>query len=1088
MRTKRSHKIPQNLEGFVHSINSTKTKNKAEVSKKNVDKNVNQKVNGSEIEENIEDKSQDGSVHGRNCREEVAGIVRNECEGFGGDLNGDQFPPVSVQGSSKAKVSNKDCLVDDADGIEKGYDGCEKNDGVTEGSSVKGIGALASSLDKPILIDGMTAKMCAKGEGRLRFARVLIEIDASKELKKEIKVVYKGSKCHEKITKIIQVELKDKEMNEAYKVNVMQNAEKPFIVVQNRRVNFIRETQSNSKWNGYNRTNLNRRKKQDNTVGSTSAGTNRDEINENHNEKVENPKGKNTENINRENDNCLEKSLGKKDAGKHTYKRFTLLNELVGEDKLCPSTAQRKIVDEYMNMEKEVSAFRNLGWSKEMERYYKDRKELFNAANDLEQDEDVDCEIQVEEEFGMRNEKSGEDRDTHVGMSTSNKQKEVRNIIKEENLQLCGIIETHIKYHNILKIGQKVFRNWDFTSNGEDNNKGCRIMVGWNPNKLRVWRRRLWKELGSQKIITNGEPWVTMGDFNVTLRGEENSNGSLVPSNEMNEFAECIREIEVEDILSYGSFEATKWNGKEEKNIQVIFVTSKKEFLPIVKKSWEVEVDGHMMYKVVKKMKLIKPLLNKLSWKNGNIFERVTKLRECLKEVQAEVDKHPHNEDIKAKSCRVLNDYYDAMKDENNLLMQKAKIEWLKDGEMFENDKVAEQFVKNFQGFLGKKDVVTNMATDRIVFPNKLSSEEVDKMCRDVSVVEGKNAMFDIEDSKAPGPDGYTARFYNEVSATTISHVPKVQNPDRVSEFRPIACFNVIYKCISKIITNRLKGVLGRLIKKVVVKIDLQKAYDTIDWNFLIVVLEQFGFPNMMVEWIMVCVSTTKFFINIKGERECYLSGGRGLRKGDPMSPYLFTLVMEAFNIIMRKNISENKEFKYHYRCHKLGITHLCFVDDLLVFCHGDTKLVSVIKDALEEFSSYSALKANMSKSILCDIVTSREIYEAGLRINTTIADLVTKYEGNWPEGWSHEYPILNQCVVPRLQEGTSDKPIWVDKNSKENLFSVREDWKDLNCEETKVDWYRILKIAGFEVKDSSAVREVESRWNIQIQRKRNRM
>ncbi|GKB00052.1 hypothetical protein Tco_0828045 [Tanacetum coccineum] len=178
------------------------------------------------------------------------------------------------------------------------------------------------------------------------------------------------------------------------------------------------------------------------------------------------------------------------------------------------------------------------------------------------------------------------------------------------------------------------------------------------------------------------------------------------------------------------------------------FVTDKKEFLPIIKKSWEVEIDGHMIYKLVKKMKLMNPLLNKLSWKNGNIFKRVTKLRECLKEVQAKVDKHPHNEDIKAKSCRVLNEYYDAMKDENNLLMQKAKIEWLKDGH-----RNTEFFHKIIKGRMHKGRIMS-------VCNDKGESEEADKMCRDVDVVEVKNAMFDIEDSKAPGPDGYTARFY----------------------------------------------------------------------------------------------------------------------------------------------------------------------------------------------------------------------------------------------------------------------------------------------------------------------------------------
>nr|GEZ52346.1 hypothetical protein [Tanacetum cinerariifolium] len=273
--------------------------------------------------------------------------------------------------------------------------------------------------------------------------------------------------------------------------------------------------------------------------------------------------------------------------------------------------------------------------------------------------------------------------------------------------------------------------------------------------------------------------------------------------------------------------------------------------------------------------------------------------------------------------------------------------------ERFENDKVAEQFVKHFQEFL-----------------------------------EVKNAMFEIEDSKAPGLDGYTARFYKsawsiigkdickavqdffmngkllgEVNATLISLVPKVQNRDKVSDFRPIACCNVLYKCISKIITNRLKGVLGRLVH------ESQSAFIAgrhITDNILRareVALEQFGFPNKMVKWIMVCVSTTKLSININGEREGYFNGGRGLRQGDSMSPYLFTLVMEAFNIIIRKNITDAKEFKYRQGCQKLGITHICFGDDLLVFCHGDNKSMRVIKKDLEEFSSYSDLKANMSKS-----------------------------------------------------------------------------------------------------------------------------
>ncbi|GKE26207.1 RNA-directed DNA polymerase, eukaryota, reverse transcriptase zinc-binding domain protein, partial [Tanacetum coccineum] len=495
--------------------------------------------------------------------------------------------------------------------------------------------------------------------------------------------------------------------------------------------------------------------------------------------------------------------------------RFTLLNELVGDGDLLPSVEERKSIDEYMNKEDEEDNIDSQGLSKEMKRYYKDKNELFDAANEMEIEEDVEEVIQnLEEEFG---------------------------VMDEDSIDLVYASNSYID------------------------------------------RRKLWRDLRAQKSITNGDPWVIIGDFNVSLKVEEHSNGSFALSNEMNEFLDCTREIEVEDILSSGlHFTWTKSRGnpkcKTLKKLDRIminkafmekfpsshgiflpylisdyspvvpklpngmekrrkafrfsnFVTDKKEFLPTIKKAWETEIDGHMMYKVVKKLKLMKHSLNNLSWENGNIFERVSKLKDCLKESQAEVDRYPHDDTIKAKSCKVLQEYYEALNEENSLLMQKAKIEWLKDGdrntkffhkiikgrmhkgrimsvcnekrERFENEKVAEQFVKHFQEFLGKKDLVMEFPADRIVFPNKLSSDEVDRISRSISEVEVKNSMFDIDDSKAPGPDGFTARFFKstwsiigkdvskaiqeffitgkllgEVNATLISLVPKIQNPD----------------------------------------------------------------------------------------------------------------------------------------------------------------------------------------------------------------------------------------------------------------------------------------------------------------------
>ncbi|GKC85611.1 RNA-directed DNA polymerase, eukaryota, reverse transcriptase zinc-binding domain protein [Tanacetum coccineum] len=663
-----------------------------------------------------------------------------------------------------------------------------------EAWSVKGISALASSLGKPIIMDDMTAKMCVKGEGRLSFARVLIEVDAGKELKKEIEVVYKGSKSHEKFTKKIQVEyvwkppccdvckvfghdnkgcrLNEKEENGNNKEKGIKDNGNQFTEVQKRRTFAAKENQNFRKWNGNNRLNVNR---------GCFGINNRGKENVSQEKKVYNSKGKSNENMNK---------------GETSYNRFTLLDSLVGEEDLIPSVDKRKIVDE---------------------------KELIEAAKDLKQDEDVDSEILIEDEFGI-------------------------------------VIEEH-------------------------------------------------------------------------------SNGSSVPNSEMNEFAHCIRDVEVEDILSLGvhftwtksrnnpkcktlkkldrimiskafmdkfhnssgmflpymisdhSLVVLKIPNGMEKRRQAFrfsnFVTDKKEFIPMVKEAWEVDIEGHMMYRIVKKMKLMKKSLNKLSWANGNIFVRVKNLRDCLKEVQIEVDKYPYDENLKSKSCKILSEYYEAMKDESNLLMQKAKIEWLKDG-----DRNTEFFHKIIKGrthkgieFLGKKDVVDDFPTKRIVFPNKLSREEEIMMCRGISEVEVKNAMFEIEDSKAPGPGGFTARFYKSTWSIVGKDICKA-----IQEF---------------FITGKLLG---------------------------------------------------EFSININEERQCYFCGGRGLRQGDPMSPYLFTLVMEVFNIIMKKNISEAKKFKYHQGCNKLGITHMCFTDDLLVFCHGDTNSVKVMKETLEEFSRYSGV------------------------------------------------------------------------------------------------------------------------------------
>ena len=120
-----------------------------------------------------------------------------------------------------------------------------------------------------------------------------------------------------------------------------------------------------------------------------------------------------------------------------------------------------------------------------------------------------------------------------------------------------------------------------------------------------------------------------------------------------------------------------------------------------------------------------------------------------------------------------------------------------------------------------------------------------------------------------------------------------------------------------------------------------------------------------MVSWIMTCVTTAKFTVNINGERKGYFTSGRGLRQGDPISPYLFTLVMEVLTLLMAKNVQQNGKFRYHIGCKEMKLTHLCFADDLLVVCKGNVESIKTVKKTLMEFSNISGLLPNMSKSTI---------------------------------------------------------------------------------------------------------------------------
>ncbi|GJV33899.1 RNA-directed DNA polymerase, eukaryota, reverse transcriptase zinc-binding domain protein [Tanacetum coccineum] len=608
-------------------------------------------------------------------------------------------------------------------------------------------------------------------------------------------------------------------------------------------------------------------------------------------------------------------------------------------------------------------------------------------------------------------------------------------------------------------------------------------------------RKPLWRELICHSLVVKDEPWLLMGDFNVILDPSERSAGSSYFTSGMEDFRDCLGEIGVEDLSMSGlKFTWNKSPGKTDGllkkldrvmcngafvekfvnsnalflpfvasdhtpavvQIPVIsrakprpfkfanFLADKEEFLPIVKDVWDSHIPGYAMFSVVSKLKLLKKPLRKLKFAQGDLAKKVVESRHELERVQAMMVDDSHNSVLRNKEIECLKVYKEAMRDEESMLKQRAKVSWLSEGDantkffhktvkgnlnrnrienvedmdglMFSGQCVGDQFVKHFRSVLGEARRVEPISEPGSLFNKRLSPEVAEFMVRPVSKEEIKSVIFAMNDDKAPGPDGFSSKFFKaswsvigdevcsaigdffkngrllkEVNATIIALVPKSQTPQKVSDFRPISCCNVLYKAITKIIADRIKGFLGMLVdesqnafipsrqisdnvlltqelmrnyhrnrgpSKVAFKIDIHKAYDSVEWDFMKQCLIHFGFHKKMIDWVMNCLSSPSFSINVNGYSHGFFKGMRGLRQGDPLSPYLFTLVMEVFSLMVKRKIEDDGGFKYHWRCDRLKLTHLIFVDDLMVFSRADVHSVTILSKALMEFSGVSGLVA----------------------------------------------------------------------------------------------------------------------------------
>lgn len=306
-------------------------------------------------------------------------------------------------------------------------------------------------------------------------------------------------------------------------------------------------------------------------------------------------------------------------------------------------------------------------------------------------------------------------------------------------------------------------------------------------------------------------------------------------------------------------------------------------------------------------------------------------------------------------------------------------------------------------------------------FP-KLNRNSLRWLNRVVTGDEIKRAVFDLGAHKAPDPDGLPACFFQkywywvgesvtkfilevfrtrtvpaDMNHAVLCLLPKQHPPEDISQFRPICLSNVLIKVISKVLANRVKRVIGDLAGKwqssfipnrqatdniviaqevvhsmrrgtgrkrgMVVKIDLEKAYDRIDWTFLESVLRTVGFEEGIVSIILGCLRNTQLSVLWNGNRLAPFSPQRGLRQGDPLSPYLFVLCMETLGQRIQTAAVAKRWKGYPIGTNRSPVSHLFFADDVLLFGEASIQQAQVMQDILQDFCGESGQRVNQAKS-----------------------------------------------------------------------------------------------------------------------------
>ncbi|GLU02749.1 hypothetical protein SLE2022_199870 [Rubroshorea leprosula] len=513
------------------------------------------------------------------------------------------------------------------------------------------------------------------------------------------------------------------------------------------------------------------------------------------------------------------------------------------------------------------------------------------------------------------------------------------------------------------------------------------------------------------------------------------------------------------------------------------------------------QVQGWSGFKLKEKLRSTKKALKEWSSKSNREMEGKIKEAELLiASIDEKGEQHQLSDnDIELRRNSFI-ELWKSLKIKERMSQQKSRKQWLKEGDantkffhrsikgrwsrneinciringvQYTGVEVIKREVAKYFQDLFKEEKWRRPKLDGIGF-RQISQSDNELLTATFSEQEIKEAIWNCDPSKAPGPDGFNFRFIMSMwevikddiisfvrefqqhgrlvrgsNASFIVLIPKTDNPQAIEEFRPISLIGVTYKIIAKLLANRLRKVLPKVIgdqqmafiegrmlvegavianeildevkrkkkKGFLFKADFEKAYDKVSWEFIDYMMIRMGFSAMWRKWIQECLNSSSVSILINGSPTNQFPVNKGIRQGDPLSPFLFLIVAEGLNGLMSSAVDKERYKGVGIGNGDMVVTHLQFADDTIFFGEATEDNIRVIKCIMRTFELASGLKINFRKSQLIGVgVDQRWSAKMAYQLCCKEGKLPFKYLGI-PIGGNHRRKAMWQPMVESIRK-----------------------------------------------------------------------